>query len=364
MTDTKLAEAIRNVAERIDKARKHNRGLTEEDTKVSLITPILRALSWDIENFQEVRFEYRHKTKDPPVDYALFLHRNPVLFVEAKALDTNLSEHKWIAQTISYAATVGVTWCVLTNGDEYRLYNAHAPVEAAKKLFHTIRLTDLTADQAVTTMQLLSRDNMVENTLNTVWDAHFVDRQVKAVLESLIANQDQSLIRLLAKRTNGISSGKIRKSLARAEAHFDFPMIQPVPLPKELDAPAAKQEASPHASQPKVKPAIKRHREKSTVQLIDIISAGLIEVPLPVEVTYLKKRATATVQPDGSVNFNGETFASLSTAAGAARTHVKGQAHPEHGHWPTNGWKFWRFADPETGTLQLMHVLRERYFNR
>ena len=65
------------------------------------------------------------------------LQREAVLFIEAKALDENLDDRRWAGQIIGYAMQAGVEWVVLTNGDEYRIYNAHAPVAFEGKLFRS-----------------------------------------------------------------------------------------------------------------------------------------------------------------------------------------------------------------------------------
>jgi len=103
-------------------------------------------LGWDTHDPDEVFREYRRKPQDNPVDHALFLHRSPRLFVEAQGLGTNLLDRKWVSQTLGYATVVGVEWCVLTNGDEYRLYNAHAPVDVEEKLFRSVTVSDDTCD--------------------------------------------------------------------------------------------------------------------------------------------------------------------------------------------------------------------------
>jgi hypothetical protein len=63
------------------------------------------------------------------------LLREPRLFIETKALDQDLTNRKWASQIMGYAATAGVKWCVLTDGDEYRLLNAMAEVDVDEKLF-------------------------------------------------------------------------------------------------------------------------------------------------------------------------------------------------------------------------------------
>ncbi|GGC72540.1 hypothetical protein GCM10011504_57610 [Siccirubricoccus deserti] len=114
--------ALRLVADRIPRLRIQEGRISEQDTKRILITPAVEALGWDILDIDKVRNEYRHNSADNPVDYALFLNRSPVLFVEAKPLGHSLNDRKWIVQTINYANAAGVDWCVLTNGAEWRIY--------------------------------------------------------------------------------------------------------------------------------------------------------------------------------------------------------------------------------------------------
>jgi hypothetical protein len=51
---------------------------------------VLRALSWDVEDVEQVRHEYRPKGANRPVDYALLPSRVPQLLVEAKDYGENL----------------------------------------------------------------------------------------------------------------------------------------------------------------------------------------------------------------------------------------------------------------------------------
>jgi len=178
--------ALLRVRNRIQHIRDRKEPIGEQNTKAALIDPILSALGWSLEELDEVSREYRRKPQDNPVDYALFMLQFPRLFVEAKALEKDLNDRKWVSQTLSYATVVGVEWCVLTNGDEYRLYNAHAAGPVEEKLFRVVRLSDGAQDEYTRdTLELLSKDKMGENLLNVLWKAHFIDRRVKAVLDSL-----------------------------------------------------------------------------------------------------------------------------------------------------------------------------------
>ena len=81
-----LTKKIDMLRQQIRGYRERRTRLTESDTLRVLILPLLRVLGWDLDDLDEVKSEYRHTTSDNPVDYALFLQRIPVLFVEAKAL--------------------------------------------------------------------------------------------------------------------------------------------------------------------------------------------------------------------------------------------------------------------------------------
>lgn len=143
---------------------------------------------------------------DNPVDYALFLNRTECLLVEAKSLEKDLGDRKWVLQNHSYAMAVGVCWWVLTNGDEYRTYNPHAEVDADQRLFRIVRVSDSDPKLLTDTPLLLGRDMMRGSMLDELWKAHFVDRNVRLALESLLAAPDRGLERLIRKKARALKA--------------------------------------------------------------------------------------------------------------------------------------------------------------
>ena len=175
-----LGETLAKVRGRIQQIRERGDNITEQDTKRILIEPVLSALGWQMDELDDVRSEYRRKPQDDPVDYALLVFGEPCLFVEAKTLTTALGR-KCASQVLGYASVVGVGWCLVTNGDEYRLYNSHAAVDVEEKLFRTVRLSDPSQENyCVDTLVLLAKDQMGEHVLELLWKGQFVDRRVKA----------------------------------------------------------------------------------------------------------------------------------------------------------------------------------------
>lgn len=224
-TQNALVACLSTVRTRVLDYRDRRVRLTESDTIRVLILPVLEALGWDLQNVEEVRSEYRHASADNPVDYALFLHATPALFVEAKALGISLDERKPLLQTLNYANAAGVDWCVLTNGAEWRIYKVHAPVEAQEKLFLTVRLGASGAELApiAATLSLLSRDRMQARAIDALWSEWRVDREVEQVLDTI--TEDDAFIRLIAKRTSGITQGEVRASIKRAGLRSFYPEV-------------------------------------------------------------------------------------------------------------------------------------------
>ena len=353
-----LDATIRRLRAKIRDIQNRASTINEQNTKIAFINPLMVALGWDIENLDEVSCEYKKKPQDNPVDYALFLLRTPCLFVEAKSLGSNLSDRKWITQTLSYASVVGVEWCVLTDGNEYKLYNAAALVDAEEKLFRTVSISDESQHQrTLETLQLLSKARMTEKGLSVLWTAHFVDRRVKAALENLIKGQDGSLIRMLKKEIDGLSTSEIRNSLQRADIRIVFP---------EIAGAVGVQNKSSEKLEKNVGVSTRtKHLRKTPVAVpvgvVDLISAGLIKPPFEIETTYIDVNLRAFIRESGEVEFGGLTYPSLSECAGMARNSVKGPPSDGRKFYQTNGWTFWKYRDERTGKLVVVDELRKKY---
>lgn len=347
-----LAEAVGKVRGRIERLRERGESVTEQDTKRILIEPVLAALGWRLEDLDDVRSEYRRKPQDNPVDYALLVYGEPCLFVEAKTLSNVLDRRKCASQVLGYASVVGVGWCLVTNGDEYRLYNSHASVDVEEKLFRTVRLSDAgQQEECLETLGLLAKDQMGEKALEILWKGEFIDRKVKAAVTELFCGDESSFARLVHKKTSDLTSGEVKESLKRAKLSVDFPSISAV---------------LPHASAVErslVVPAPPKARltaDGGRVKMADLVAAGLIQPPLVLETTYKKVRLEAIVDTSGAVVFAGQPYDTPSLAGGAARGSVVGS--PLGGPYPaTNGWRFWQFRDPGSGELREVDELRQRY---
>src|SRR5450759_4323965 len=337
-----LDTALTSVRDRIAKFRGQSSG--EENTKHALMEAVLRALGWDVEDLDEVRCEYKLKQADNPVDYAFFVHGNLRLFVEAKSLGENLD--KCAHQIMGYAGVAGVVeWIVLTNGNEYRIYNAHAQVPIEQKLFKRIVLTSDEPD-ILATLLLLSKAELQGTVIDDLWRQYFVDRQVKEAVEGLSGIEPATdFLHLIRKRVPPLSLADVRQSLGRATLLLDYQAAQQAPMMpvghKPPVQPTAGTAAVPIEQPPGSDKTPWRH-----VTLRDLISSGTIRLPLDIETTYKGHQLTARIEADGNVTWNGATYDSLSTAAGMARKSIVG-APPGREYPQTTGCTFWGLKDTD-----------------
>ncbi len=334
-----LTTTITQIADKIRKYR--DRVIGEQNTKASLIEPLLECLGWDIRDLDSVQREYRNKPRDNPVDYALKLLRRPRLFIEAKSLGENLADRKWVSQMLGYAAVAGVEWCVLTDGSEYRIYNATATVDAEEKLFRKVSIAQEDPAIVSSTLYLISRCNLEENLLDVYWKTHFVDRRCKAAIMEMIDSAHPALVRLVRKCVPELASKAIAESLVRLDINISVPTT-----PLEAPAPAAHGPKNRRGSRgvgvqerDGTKSNGKLERANLGVTLADLIEAHYLKVPLELFREYKGRRMNATLLADGQVKFGGVVYDSCSRAAEQARSTVMGR------RMNTNGWRFWQYDD-------------------
>lgn len=356
MSEGAIELALASIREQI--SRYQSGDINEQNTRAILIEPLLSALGWNLLDLSEVHREYRHQSSDNPVDYALLDQGEPCLFVEAKALGRNLDERKWNGQVIGYASVAGVQWVVLTDGNEYRVFNAHAGVPVEEKLFSIVHVTD-ESSQTTSTLRLLSPDGLRKDLLNEKWLAEvdhrrvqLIDHQVQAALEGLLNPEqpDASLVRFLDRRIDGLEASDIKESIGRMRVRMNFPST-----PDQHSSPDIPvTELPPKPRLPTVQAG------GSSILLKHLAAGGILDRPLSVNATYKRTHLTARIEVDGTMTFEKQSFSSPSAAANAARLTAGFGGRKKV---RTNGWVFWKFLDTDNKQKPI-DVLRKRYLER
>jgi predicted transport protein len=193
-------DTIAKVRTTADKLKLSTAG-NEANTKALLIEPILVALGWDLGDIDSVEREVK-VYEGTYLDYALKVSATPRLYLEAKSISGNLDDKKFVAQAINYANNDGVLWCVLTNGLRYRVYKTNEPVAMEQKMLFEV---DLTSDnepmsEMAKLLRLISRESVVDGTLDTYGERVFTDVRVRKALAELAAKPPKAFVSILTKQ--------------------------------------------------------------------------------------------------------------------------------------------------------------------
>jgi hypothetical protein len=253
----------------------------------------------------------------------------------------------------------------LTDGAEWRVYNAHAPVPVEHKLFRAVRVAE-DLDAAFELLALLSKDNMRDNRLQELRRGFFVDRQVYAALDEVFnaGEPARDLVTLVAKRVPDLSKADIRASLVRARVTFDFPTPS---LPMTSVTPTTP--AAPGSLVPSPEPTGAPQRPRTRyipvsgverrLTLHDVIQSGRLPIGSRLETVYMGQHHTAELLADRQIRFQDETYGSLSSAGVAVKQAVRGPDIPESIR-ATDGWSFWRATDAKAGDTVTLKLIRQR----
>ena len=113
---------------------------SESSTRYCLIDPLLTALGWDLSDPAQVLTEYN--SGNGRADYAMAPGNGPPsIVVEAKSLLTPTAQG--IAQSINYCLQDGIKYFVVTNGDDWEVYETHRPVPMDEKRVTAFKITDM-----------------------------------------------------------------------------------------------------------------------------------------------------------------------------------------------------------------------------
>lgn len=118
--------AKQQIAELVERYKalspRQRKDYNEPATRQGFILPLFRALGWNVDDTDEVRPE--EQVSRGFVDYAFRIGGVAKFFLETKKIPEDLSDPRWARQAINYAWTKGVTWAVLCDFEELKVFNA------------------------------------------------------------------------------------------------------------------------------------------------------------------------------------------------------------------------------------------------
>ncbi|MDE0407436.1 MAG: type I restriction endonuclease [Alphaproteobacteria bacterium] len=170
-------------------AEKDFAGANEPATCEIAVLPVIEALGWDTDDFDEVRRQYPVKDidgKEGSVDYCLYAKGGPCVLIEAKRAEEELSKHpRHQAQLLQYAYREGVELAALTNGLDWWLYLPMVGGEQAdRRRFSRVNLREQTySGSAAMLRRFLNRDCVVSGEAKGEAEREFEDQKRNRLVE-------------------------------------------------------------------------------------------------------------------------------------------------------------------------------------
>jgi len=179
---------------------------TEEATKTSLIMPFFQILGYDIFNPQEFTPEYTADVgikKGEKVDYAILKNKEPIILVECKAVNEELT--KYDSQLFRYFGTTTAKFAILTNGIIYRFYtDLDEPNKMDEKPFLEINMLDL-KDAQIPELKKFHKDNFdLNQIIDTASELKYMGLMRNAIKRDF-ANPSDEFVKYVL--NNGVYEG-------------------------------------------------------------------------------------------------------------------------------------------------------------
>jgi len=304
---------LRGLLERVKELVAQGAKIGEANVKAIFIENYLRLLGYDV--LADVEREYFIKAAKEYMDFLLKAEGRPVIAVEAKDLNVDLSAH--VTQLANYANAEGIRWCMLTNAQEIRVYDQHLPGKPAEKLVLKIDLTRFANDAEYNAVfkdfWRLSKDNMkTEQALKEVVG----EARLDAAMRTILANASSPAFKALRKGVQATLERKVSPEEIQIWLSTRLgtiaPSVQGIP-------PTGEQ--TPQTPEP-------RHFESHLKQMIQ---RGIIPANVQVSAEYADQEHTAVIDSEGYLLLKGERFRKPGFAAKRITGH------------PTDGFEFWKY---------------------
>jgi hypothetical protein len=192
-------DSIKQLSERIVTLKSNL--LTEEATKTALIMPFLSALGYDVFNPLEVLPEMScdiGTKKGEKIDYAILRNGEPIILVECKHWEQNLSLHD--NQLLRYFHVSKAKFGVLTNGIVYKFYTDLAtPNKMDEKPFLEVNLLDIKDDQIEEVKKFHKSYFDIDTILGTASELKYMG-ELKSAISREFSSPSPEFVKLFGKQ--------------------------------------------------------------------------------------------------------------------------------------------------------------------
>ncbi|MDP3934995.1 MAG: hypothetical protein Q8Q46_02155, partial [Candidatus Giovannonibacteria bacterium] len=211
MSQSEAKEKIKNLIDKYEKVKNAGRlrSYTEEETKKDFILPLFEALGWSVFDKEEVSAEESIKSSGR-VDYGFYLNGRPKFYLEAKPLKADLNKEVFADQAIKYSWNRGVTWAILTDFENIKVFCAQEIDKyLAAKFFFEIPYSQYL--ERFDQLWWLSKEAFTEDILDK--EAEKVGKKLHKVPVSELLYKDLGKARDILTETLRICNSNVSKDL-------------------------------------------------------------------------------------------------------------------------------------------------------
>jgi predicted type IV restriction endonuclease len=198
-----LIDEIRAFAKTIPAIVERNLG--EEGTKMSLVMPFIRILGYDVFNPNEVNPEYIADVgtkKGEKVDYAIMKDGSPVILIECKPVNADLSKEHASQLFRYFTTTASKKVGVLTNGVIYQFFtDLDDKNKMDNKPFLEINLLDL-KDPLIKELKKFTKQGLDLNQLDSTAEQLRYTREIVLILDKEFSKPSPEFIEFFARQVS------------------------------------------------------------------------------------------------------------------------------------------------------------------
>jgi len=318
----------------VDAAKDNRRYAKKEaSTKSYLIDPFINILGYKRINPEDVEPEFAADTygTKTPVDYALKKEGEYIIFVECKPAKTVLSRENTSQLQHYFSTKLDVRFGILTNGLEYRFYSdLEKPNVMDDDPFLTLDIFNLDEKLCVALQQFTKEQFEVNNCIATARRLKY-RRKIIAVLTKTFDPLSEEIVKLVVKQ---VYSGSFTKAIREQFT----PLVQEA-WSEFLISKDVETDNGPPPPPPPPRP-------KMGVEEFTVVAAYNGQ---HLQATLLFDEASTS---KSKIRFKGKEYSVTKGADEAIKTINQALVNGP------NGWKFWKYSDPDTNELRSISDLR------
>ncbi|MDH6342049.1 hypothetical protein M2480_000429 [Parabacteroides sp. PFB2-12] len=194
-----LKDVLKQLSERAGKVKDSLQ--TEEATKNALIMPFIQSLGYDVFNPLEVVPEFIcdiGTKKGEKIDYAIMKGDDPILLIECKHCNQDLSLHD--NQLLRYFHVTNAKFGILTNGLQYRFYtDLEVPNRMDEKPFFEFNILEIKSQHIEEIKKFHKAYFDVDNILSSASELKYTN-ELKEILNREYADPSPEFTKFLVKQ--------------------------------------------------------------------------------------------------------------------------------------------------------------------